>query len=129
MTDLLEILPNFDLRPYSHLIHSLEKNVYTVADLIVLDPVDIVKDCPLPLSDLKELIQAIIERLQPRVRNALQQQIDYLAEAEMCPQPAPVRRTSILTESKWVKTLDARLDDALGGGFACGHITEIAGER
>ena len=129
MTDLLAVLPDMDLKPFSHLTHSLEKNAYTVADLIVLDPSDIARDCPLPLSDLKNLIETITQELKSGVVKALQEKMNTPAKTITASQPTSLRRISMLEDVKMIKTLDARMDDALGGGFASGHITEIAGER
>lgn len=64
MSDLLDTLPDFNVKPYSHLLHSLEKNDITVTDLLTLDPIEIARKCPLPLLDLRRLVSDVIEALQ-----------------------------------------------------------------
>jgi DNA repair protein RAD57 len=133
MTDLLEILPDFNFKPYSHLIHSLEKTLITVSDLITLDPAEIVKACPLPLGDVRNLVKDVVEALQESagISTSKRSSSGELLAIGML----PTSNTSLhfmansLKEPGMIKTLDPVIDEALGGGFHTGCITEIAGER
>lgn len=130
MSDLLEVLPNFDLKPYSHLLHSLEKNGYTVADLVTFDPAEIAKECPLPLSGVRSLAGAVIHELQKDINLTVTDiRTGNPVTPRAKPAAVPVQRNALGINADIIKTLDPVLDDALGGGFHTGHITEIAGER
>ena len=133
MTDLLYTLPNFSTAAYTHLIPSFEKNGITVADLLTLDPIEIVKRCPLPLLDLRRLVKEVIEALQEDtgIRDAPTTASDdlfALQEQEQATGPVRAFRQSI---SRWsaISTLDETLDNALGGGIPTGYVTEVTGER
>ncbi|KAL6251941.1 DNA repair protein rhp57 [Rhinocladiella similis] len=130
MSDLLEVLPDFDLKSHRHLLHSLEKNDITVADLISLDPIDIARKCPLPTTDVQRLVSDVVKALQDDVQGAVNKRW------EIGP-PEPQKETSALDEDVgdevWrkearVKTLDIAIDGALGGGLLPGHIIEVVGE-
>lgn len=64
MSDLLEVLPDFNTKPFTHLLHSLEKNNISVVDLISLEPKEIARKCPLPPVDVQKLRQALVLALQ-----------------------------------------------------------------
>lgn len=129
MSDIVHTLPDFDVKPYSHLLHSIEKNDITVADLLTLDPLEIARRCPLPLLEVKRLVKDVIEACQKDAGIAPRQAStsdDLLASS-----------ASGGNKRKWheadstphmIKTLDADLDSALDGGIHTGYITEIAGE-
>ena len=133
MTDLLSTLPDFPLAPYTHLIPSLEKNGTTVADLLTLDPVEIVKRCPLPLLDVRRLVTNIVEALQVDlgIGNAVTTASDeQLPEGDATlPIEAGPGFQKALDRREIISTLDPTLDDALGGGIPTGYVTEITGER
>ncbi|RMD39268.1 hypothetical protein DV735_g5855, partial [Chaetothyriales sp. CBS 134920] len=121
MADLQEVLPDLDLGPYSHLLHSLQKNGIVVTDLITLDPLLIVKRCPLPLDDVRRLVRDVLY--------ALQQQLHTVPPCHGRPTGGP-RDPNLADEHLgFVSTLDSVLDSALGGGFPAGYLTEIVGER
>ena len=133
MTDLLSTLPDFSTAAYTHLIPSFEKNGITVADLLTLDPIEIVKRCPLPLLDVRRFVNEVIEALQAdtAIRDVPTPTSDDLfaqREQEDVSEPAQSFKRNI---NKWsvISTLDSNLDNALGGGIPTGYITEVTGER
>jgi DNA repair protein RAD57 len=128
MSDILHALPDFDVKPYSHLFHSIEKNDITVADLLTLDPLEIARRCPLPLLEVKRLVKDVIEACQKDAGTATK---PINTRDELLPSSDSRRKR------KWhetdeqphmIKTLDADIDSALDGGIHTGYITEIAGE-
>ena len=129
MADLGEVLPSFDLRPYSHLLHSLRKNGILVTDLISQDPIQIAKKCPLPLLDVQRLVADVIEALQKSLNiSKAQQSTSSELLASTAQQTATQSRASRAT-IRFVSTLDESVDTVLGGGFPAGYVTEIVGER
>lgn len=133
MSDLLDTLPDFDVKPYSHLLHSLEKNDVTVTDLITLDPVEIARKCPLPLLDVRRLASDVIEALQKDLKMLPTKQS---TSSELLAPSSDDKHTSNSFSLQlhgqamsFIKTLDSALDKQLGGGFPVGYVTEIVGER
>ena len=133
MTDLLSTLPEFPTAGYTHLIPSLEKNEITVADLITLDPIEIVKRCPLPLLDVRRLVKHITEALQVDVgiSDVLTTTSDDLFAPEDQKEVDVSAQAFKNLVKQWsaISTLDDSLDKALGGGIPTGYITEVTGER
>lgn len=127
MADLIDVLPKFDLKPWRHLIFSLEKKGILTAELVTLEPVEIVKKCPLPLKELRRFVATVVEALQadigypPKVQ-AADQHTDR-------PRKRQRREETSDISPRYVKTLDPSIDAVLGGGFPTGRITEIVGER
>jgi len=64
MSDIIHTLPSFNTKPYAHLLHSIEKNDITTADLLTLDPLEIARRCPLPLLEVKRLVRDVIVACQ-----------------------------------------------------------------
>ena len=132
MADLIDVLPKFDLKPWRHLTFSLEKKGILTAELIALEPIEIVKKCPLPLKELRRFIAVVVEAVQadigyPQIRNSSK----VRADDEDDGRPRKRQRCEELpkTSTGCVKTLDPSIDAVLGGGFPTGRITEIVGER
>ena len=73
MTDLLQVLPDFDARPYSHLLPSLDRAIITVNDLLTLDVAEVAKRAQLPAGDLKKLVDAARTQLQQELRFGAQE--------------------------------------------------------
>lgn len=117
MTDLLQVLPDFETRPFSHLLPSLDKALITTNDLLTLDAQDVAKRAQLPAGELRKLTDAVVP--------ALHRQLGF--GADEAPGPAFLGEP---TES-WscISTLDDELDAALGGGIPPGYLVEVAGER
>ena len=133
MTDLLSILPDLSTAAYTHLIPSLEKNGITVADLLTLDPIEVVKRCPLPLLNVRQLVDEVVEALRrdSSIRNVpLKTSGDPIAPSEPEEVNGPVQPFKQKL-SRWsaISTLDDSLDTALGGGIPTGYVTEVTGER
>lgn len=131
MSDLQEVLPNFVTSDYTHLLHSLEKNDVTVADLITLDPIEIARRCPLPATDVQKLVSDVIKALQDDVQGKVQRDWDIkitdpAEDSVNVARKIPSSPSSIA--GPCLKTLDARIDRALGGGIVPGHIVEVVGE-
>lgn len=132
MADLIDVLPNFDLKPWRHLTFSLEKKGILTSELITLEPVEVAKKCPLPLKELRRLIAAVIEALQadmgyPSARKSLET-VEGDGNGERA-RKRQRRDESSRPNPQYVKTLDPSIDAVLGGGFPTGRITEIVGER
>ena len=133
MSDLLDTLPDFDVKPYSHLLHSLEKNDVTVTDLITLDPVEIARKCPLPLLDVRRLASDVIEALQkdlrmlPTNQSTSSELLAPTSDDKSSSNSIPLQLRG--QDMVFVKTLDPALDKQLGGGFPVGYVTEVVGER
>ncbi|KAL6707055.1 DNA repair protein rhp57 [Coniothyrium glycines] len=123
MTDLLQVLPDLDARPYSHLLPSLDRALVTAADLLTLDAADLAKRAQLPAAELRKLADAVLL--------ALHCQLGFgRAEAPttspcLSPWRPPEQSKS---ESPCISTLDEKLDAALRGGIPPGYLVEITGE-
>jgi DNA repair protein RAD57 len=123
MTDLLQVLPDFDAKPFSHLLPSLDKALVTANDLLTLEPADVAKRAQLPASELRKLADAVVA--------ALHRQLGFGGEDPRG--DAFLSAASNLEGSKtaWscISTLDEELDAALGGGIPPGYLVEVTGER
>jgi DNA repair protein RAD57 len=133
MTDLLSTLPDFSTAEYTHLLPSFEKNGITVADLLTLDPIEIVKRCPLPLLDVRRFVKDVIRALQEDtgirdVQTTTSDEFFARQEQEEVNGPVQAFRQNM---SNWtaISTLDDTLDKAIGGGVPTGYVTEVTGER
>jgi DNA repair protein RAD57 len=133
MTDLLSTVPDFSTAAYTHLIPSFEKNGITVADLLTLDPIEIVRRCPLPLLDVRRFIKEVIESLR---RDAGVQDVPITKNEEFSLTQKLEDNCGIVrgfrkVVNNWnpISTLDDKIDEALGGGIPTGYVTEVTGER
>ena len=133
MTDLISVLPNFPTAPYTHLVPSLERDGITVADLLTLDAIEIVKRCPLPLLDVRRLARHVIEALQEDLGIAEKPVMTsdvFLAFEDVSAARSGVQAfRKLLGRTQKISTLDSALDKALGGGIPTGYVTEVTGER
>jgi len=59
MTNLLSVLPDFDIQPYAHILPSLEKALISTADLLTLDALDVAKRAQVPPGDGRRLAIAV----------------------------------------------------------------------
>ncbi|SMQ54841.1 unnamed protein product [Zymoseptoria tritici ST99CH_3D7] len=122
MSNLLTVLSSsFDTTPYTHILPSLERHLISTADLLTLDPVDVAKRAQVPPGEVKKLVDAVVEALH--------------GDVSVKPPGAEVTGWNGLQHAgdvakQWqtISTLDDALDEALNGGIACGHLTEIVGE-
>ncbi len=122
MTDLLDTIPDFPTKSYTHLLPSLEKHRITTTDLLILDALEVAKRAQLPLLDVR--------RLTLHVVSALQGQLNLAPEGKEGSEGS-LWKSGKEVISLWstISTLDESLDRALGGGIPTGYITEITGER
>ncbi len=63
MTDLLRVLPDFDVTRFANLIPALDKHGVTTSELLTLEASEIGKRTQLPLLDLKRLSKAVVDAL------------------------------------------------------------------
>jgi DNA repair protein RAD57 len=123
MTDLLQVLPDFDTRPYSHLLPSLDKALITTNDLITLEPTHVAKRAQLPAGDLRKLVDALVLTLH--------RHLGFGAEEAGGSTFLSGSGHASTAQSRWgsISVLDEKLDAALDGGIRCGYLTEVTGER
>lgn len=123
MTNLLTVLPDFDVADYTHIIPSLERALISTADLLSLDALDVAKRAQVPPSEVKKLALAVLDGLHADISQQPGRGQDLDGRQS-------VESAKDLTD-RWttISTLDGPLDFALGGGIARGHLTEIVGER
>ncbi len=134
MADLIDILPDFDLSPWRHLTYSLEKKNVLTAELISLDPVEIARKCPLPLKEVRRFAAAVTEALKADLGHRSMPpspypQFQYDGSEPLRKRARRARSEKPLNEVRYVRTLDPRIDECLGGGFPTGSICEVVGER
>lgn len=124
MTNLLLVLPDFDIHPYTHILPSLERALVTTADLISLDALDVAKRAQVPPGEVRKLVDALLDALH---RDAASSD-SSLAKSGSAWSGLQSGKDII---DRWtaISTLDDVLDAALGGGIARGHLTEVVGER
>jgi DNA repair protein RAD57 len=123
MTDLLQVLPDFDTKPYSHLLPSLDRSLITTNDLLTLDAADVAKRAQLPAGELRKIADAVVA--------ALHRQLGYGAEEGPGKSFLSNAHDPAAAYSEWscISTLDDKLDAALGGGIPRGYLVEVTGER
>jgi len=123
MTNLLTVLPDFNINPYTHLLPSLERALISTADLLTLDALDVAKRAQLPPAEVKRLCDALLEALQADLIVANHNGTQATTTAGLETGGPGVQH------STYISTLDDTLDEALGGGIATGYLTEVVGER
>ena len=128
MTNLLIVLPDFDVKPYTHILPSLEKALISTADLLTLDAPDIAKRAQVPPGEVKKLTAAVVDGL-----HGLSEPGDEPAGGDV---NGGVRHggqasdgQSLVDQWRTISTLDDGLDAALNGGIGVGYVTEFVGER
>jgi hypothetical protein len=123
MTDLLQVLPDLDTKPYSHLLPKLERCLVSVNDLLTLEPAQVAKHAQLPAGDLKKLRDDIVGELHRHLGFGGEERPGHRTPA------VPGDARELETGWRCIATLDEKLDAALGGGIPVGHLVEITGER
>lgn len=126
MTDLFVTIPDFPIKPYTHLLPSLEKHLITTSDLLTLDAPEIAKRAQLPLFDVRRLADHVVSILQRQLGLGVIPDADDQQQAGEC-----LRKSGREITSQWstISSLDDSLDRALGGGIPTGYLTEVVGER
>lgn len=127
MSNLLTVLPNFDIAPFTHILPSLERALISTADLIALDAFDVAKRAQVPPGEVKKLADAAVQALHHDAASSTFSSRDDSAGGDTW----DGFQTGTTLANRWttISTLDDTLDVALGGGIARGHLTEIVGER
>jgi DNA repair protein RAD57 len=123
MTDLLLVLPDFDTRPFTHLLPSLDRALVSTNDLLTLDPADVAKRAQLPAGDLRKLVDAIVGALHRHLGLGGEE-----ARSHRFPSASGHAGASNSGRAS-ISTLDEKLDAALGGGLPPGYLVEVTGER
>jgi DNA repair protein RAD57 len=123
MTDLLQVLPDFDAKPYSHLLPSLDRALITTNDLLTLDAPDVAKRAQLPAGELRKLVDAVVVALHRQLGFGGEEPLGNAFMSGPSPPDYPQ------TARGCISTLDEELDAALGGGIPPGYLVEVTGER
>ncbi|KJX93147.1 DNA repair protein RAD57 [Zymoseptoria brevis] len=122
MSNLLTLLSSsFDTTPYTHILPSLERHLISTADLLTLDPVDVAKRAQVPPGEVKKLVDAVVEALHGDVSVKA-------SDSNVTGWNGLQHAGDVAKRWQTISTLDDALDEALNGGIACGHLTEIVGE-
>lgn len=120
MTNLLTVLPDFDIKPYTHVLPSLEKALISTSDLLTLDALDVAKRAQVPAGEVKKLGDALLDGLRGAPDDGKDSGNDTVS---------PFKRGNELETRCTISTLDDVLDIKLNGGIHSGCLTEITGER
>ncbi|KAI7302446.1 P-loop containing nucleoside triphosphate hydrolase protein [Hortaea werneckii] len=104
MTNLLTVLPDLDIRPFTHILPSLEKALVSTADLLTLEPVDIAKRAQVPPREVEKIATTLVDGL-------------HATNGE-----------GLVNDAQAISTLDDDLDQQLNGGIAVGAVTDAAGK-
>lgn len=132
--DLLSILPDFSTKSYSHILPPLERKHISTVDLITLDTLEIAKRAHVPPADVRRLSADVVAALHASLglkdekkENERRKEDQTDSETEKIDNS----RNNRLDLSRWstISTLDATLDELLGGGIPTGYLTEVTGER
>ena len=140
MSDLLlDVLPDFDARPFSHLLPSLDKCHIKTSDLLALDVADVAKRAQLPAGELRKLADAVVRALHRQLGFREREGEGEEEEEEEKKKEEKEAEDSFLSSSDrprawskggvFISTLDEELDAALCGGIPPGYVVEITGER
>lgn len=123
MTDLLQVLPDFAAKPYTHLLPSLDKALVTTNDLLTLEAADVAKRAQLPAGEVRRLADAVVL--------ALHRQLGFGGEEAVGNSFLSASSNPDTEKEGWncISTLDEKLDAALGGGIPRGYLVEVTGER
>lgn len=125
MTNLLSVLPDFDIKPYTHILPSLEKTLISTSDLLTLDAIDVAKRAQVPASEVRKLCDALLDGLKVSPI----QGDNASDDASETRGASPFTRGNELKRQWTISTLDAAVDETLSGGIHSGYLTEITGER
>lgn len=131
MTDLHDVVPTLDVKPFSHIIPSLEKALVTTSDLLTIEALDLAKRAQVPLAEVKRLADLVLRSLHGHIRAKRDEEDEFWSGATEehggnGEQAAGIFK--VATHS-CISTLDDVLDAGLGGGFPVTYLSEITGER
>ena len=134
MTELLNVIPTFPSKRFSHIIPSLEKNLITTSDLLTLEPADVARRAKVPVGEVRQLVSHAVALLQgelglePDAPPSPRTAAVATPKRKQLPSLRSNGRESVRA-ARLVSTLDTTLDTALGGGFPVGQLVEVVGER
>ena len=127
MTDILHLLPDFPIQPFSNIVPSLEKHNITVTDLLTCDAADLAKRSQVPVREVRRLTDSVLHNLQAQLG------LNHDPSTKISAQPNDniLVKSGVELLSNWqtISLLDDGLDAALGGGIPSDYLTEITGER
>ncbi|OKL63798.1 hypothetical protein UA08_00753 [Talaromyces atroroseus] len=130
--DLLTILPTFVIKPYTHILPSLERRNISTVDLITLDYLEIAKRAHVPPADVRRLCADVVAALHGDLDLQVTSDSDRKNkdEGQEADSKKDARAERGLDLARWntVTTLDPALDKLLGGGIPTGYLTEVTGE-
>jgi DNA repair protein RAD57 len=113
MSDMIQILPDFDTAPFEKVLDKLERANISSNDLMALTAVDIARRANVPIDQVRELVACLIDQLHAQLGFNENGSHQEKADKDAC---------------SYISTLDDHLDAALGGGFPAGHVCEVTGE-
>jgi DNA repair protein RAD57 len=122
MTDLQLVLADFDVRPFSHVLPSLDKALVTTADLLTLDVAQLAKRAQLPVPELRKLLDALVPALHTDAG------LTHSTHSTGSTHSTDGLTNPLTRPWACISTLDDALDAALGGGLPARYLTEITGE-
>ncbi|KAI6901336.1 hypothetical protein KC318_g4673, partial [Hortaea werneckii] len=125
MTNLLTVLPDLDIRPFTHILPSLEKALVSTADLLTLEPVDIAKRAQVPPREVEKLANTLVDGLHGGSGDDANREGSDDVDAGI---GQGVDGEGLLSYAQAISTLDDDLDQRLNGGIAVGAVTELVGE-
>lgn len=126
MTNLLIVLPDLDIRPFTHILPSLEKALVSTADLLTLEPVDIAKRAQVPPREVEKLATTLVDALHGGSDDNANGEASDGAEGGA---GHATDGEGLVNDAQAISTLDDDLDQRLNGGIAVGAVTEFVGER
>ncbi|CRG89746.1 DNA repair protein rhp57 [Talaromyces islandicus] len=125
--DLLSVLPDFSTKSYSHILPPLERKHISTVDLITLDTLEIAKRAHVPPADVRRLSADVVAALHASL-GWLPKKDDNNDNDNHNNDEDDARNKLDLSRWNTISTLDATLDELLGGGIPTGYLTEITGE-
>ncbi|KAI9661392.1 MAG: hypothetical protein M1831_003125 [Alyxoria varia] len=138
MTDLHFLLPSFnapaDSNPAAQALAAIENAHLTTSDLLALDTWEVAKRTGLSVTVVKNLVERIANKLCADLEGEDDSEVyrggDGGGREGNDQKATGVKSTGLLLRERWsmISTLDDALDEAIGGGFPVGYVTEITGE-
>ncbi|KAK0269002.1 DNA repair protein rhp57 [Friedmanniomyces endolithicus] len=125
MTNLLSVLPDFDIQPFAHILPSLERALISTADLLTLDALDVAKRAQVPPGEVRRLAVAVVDGVHGSTSLSTGEGVEGGGNGESVEQGGD---GSVSNRIEAISTLDDAFDAALCGGIAVGKLTELVGE-
>ncbi|KAI6795803.1 hypothetical protein KC361_g4812 [Hortaea werneckii] len=125
MTNLLTVLPDLDIRPFTHILPSLEKALVSAADLLTLEPADIAKRAQVPPREVEKLATTLVDGLNGGSGDDATREGSDAGHAGA---GIAIDGEGLANDAQAISTLDDDFDRLLNGGIAVGAVTEFVGE-